>query len=194
MSGSIVEFGKLNETQKLQAVDLFLEGFGDFMTFSKDEELKKKLFLEIFSPTLFLCYLEDNKVLGLMGLGTHEVRPIDFKKDICQKYFGKLKGSIISSQMNGIFQKQVVKSETELYLDTLVTEPLHRNKGIGSLLIKKACSYGEYESIILEVFSKNETAIKFYERNGFTVLKRNKFSFMRLMGSGYPIKMIKNLK
>ena len=64
MEKQIVEFGKLNEAQKLEAVELFLIGFGHFMTFSKDEEKKKKLFLEIFSPDLFVCYLEDGKVLG----------------------------------------------------------------------------------------------------------------------------------
>ena len=82
MEKQIVEFGKLNDTQKLEAVELFLIGFGHFMTFSKDEEKKKKLFLEIFSPDLFICFLEDDKVLGLMGLGNNKTRPIDFKKHL----------------------------------------------------------------------------------------------------------------
>ena len=191
MIQSIIEFGELNDIQKEEAVDLFLYSFGHFMTFSKDKNLKKQLFLEIFSPNLFLCYVEDDKVLGLMGLGTNKVRPINFKKEICQKYFGKFKGFIISKQMNGIFQKIAVKNENELYLDTLVTHPSYRNKGIGTSLINKACKYGSYETIVTEVFSKNLNAIKFYEKNGFTIQKRNKCSLMRLMGSGYPIKMIK---
>ena len=72
-----------------------MDGFGKFMTFSKDEKVKKQLFMEIFDSKLFLCYLECDKVLGLMGLGTNKVRPINFKKDVCKKYFGKFKGSII---------------------------------------------------------------------------------------------------
>ena len=44
MKKQIVEFGKLSDTQKLEAVELFLIGFGHFMTFSKDEEKKKTLF------------------------------------------------------------------------------------------------------------------------------------------------------
>ena len=193
MGNSIIEFGKLTNSQKEEAVQLFLYGFGHFMTFSKDESLKKKLFLEIFSPNLFLCYVEENKVLGLMGLGTNKVRPIDFKKDICQKYFGKFKGSLISKQMNGIFQKPAVKGDNELYLDTLVTHPDYRNKGIGTLLIKKASSFGEYTTLVTEVFSKNENAMRFYMRNGFIISKKHKFSIMRLFGSGYPIVMSKSL-
>lgn len=193
MGNSIIEFGKLSSSQKEEAVQLFLYGFGHFMTFSKDEALKKKLFIEIFSPNFFLCYVEEDKVLGLMGLGTNKIRPIDFKKDICQKYFGKFKGSLISKQMNGIFQKSAVKNDKELYLDTLVTHPDYRNKGIGTELIKKTFSFGDYTSLVTEVFSKNENAINFYKRNGFTITKKHKFSIMRLFGSGYPIVMTKKI-
>ena len=194
MEKEITRFGKLTEVQKLEAVELFLIGFGHFMTFSKDEEKKKKLFLEIFNPELFVCYLEDGKVLGLMGLGNNKTRPIDFKKDICQKYFGKFKGFIINKQMNAIFQKPAVSLDSELYLDTLVTDPSARNKGIGTTLINKACSYGDYEILVTEVFSKNENAIKFYKKNGFIVKKENKVSMMRMFGSGYPIAMTKQIK
>ena len=191
MENQILEYGKLTDIQKSEAVDLFLEGFGHFMTFSKDEVAKKNLFIEIFDPKLFVCYLEENKVLGLMGLGTNKKRPIDFKKEICQKYFGKLKGTLISKQMNAIFQKPAVSSESELYLDTLVTDPGARKKGIGTALINKACSLEDYDSVIVEVFSDNENAIRFYEKNGFVSVKENKGSVMRLLGSGYPIIMEK---
>lgn len=193
MGNIIIEFGQLSDTQKEEAVQLFLYGFGHFMTFSKDEALKKKLFIEIFSPNCFLCYVEEDKVLGLMGLGTNKIRPIDFKKDICQKYFGKFKGSLISKQMNGIFQKSTVKNDKELYLDTLVTHPDYRKKGIGTELIKKTFSFGDYTSLVTEVFSKNENAINFYKRNGFTITKKHKFSIMRIFGSGYPIVMTKKV-
>ena len=194
MKENILEFGELSLSQKEEAVELFLDGFGKFMTFCKDEKVKKQLFMEIFDSKLFLCYLEGDKVLGLMGLGTNKARPINFKKDVCIKYFGKIKGTIISRQMNASFQKAVVKGEKELYLDTLVTHPSYRSKGIGTILVNKACSLKDYDSIIVEVFSKNKKAIKFYENNEFVISKKHKFSLMRLLGSGYPIKMTKNIK
>ena len=193
MNNKIIEFGELNSSQKEQAVELFLEGFGDFMTFSKDEEKKKALFIEIFDPKLFLCYLEENKVLGLLGLGTNKVRPINFKKEICQKYFGKFKGAIIAKQMNPIFQKPAVSDDKELYIDTIVVDPNHRKEGIGSFLLNKAETYGKYDTLVLEVFSKNQTAISFYKKNGFTIKREKKMSFMSLFGSGHPIVMVKSI-
>ena len=193
MENKIIEFGELNSSQKEQAVELFLEGFGGFMTFSKDKEKKKALFIEIFDPKLFLCYLEENKVLGLLGLGTNKVRPINFKKEICQKYFGKFKGAIIAKQMNPIFQKPAVSDDKELYIDTIVVDPNHRKEGIGSFLLNKAETYGKYETLVLEVFSKNQTAISFYKKNGFTIKREKKMSFMSLFGSGHPIVMVKSI-
>ena len=193
MEKEILEYGRLTNEQKSEAVDLFLEGFGHFMTFSKDETGKKNLFTEIFDPELFMCYLEEDKVLGLMGLGTNMKRPIDFKVEICRKYFGKIRGTLISKQMNAIFQKPAVSSERELYLDTLVTDPGCRKKGIGTALINAACSFGDYDSVIVEVFSDNENAIGFYEKNSFVRIKENKSSVMRLLGSGYPIVMKKEI-
>ena len=194
MEAQILNYGKLTDVQKAEAVDLFLEGFGHFMTFSKDEAAKKKLFIEIFDPELFICYLEEDNVLGLMGLGNNKKGPIDFKKENCQKYFGKLKGSLISKQMNAMFQKPAVSSDRELYLDTLVTASSARKKGIGTALINEACLFGDYESVVVEVFSDNENAIKFSEKNGFVTVKENKGSVMRFLGSGYPITMSKTLR
>ena len=191
MEKKIIEFGELNDLQKLQTVELFLNGFGSFMTFSKNEDKKKALFLEIFDPKLFLCYLEENKVLGLIGLGNNKVRPINFKKEICQKHFGKFKGAIISKQMNGIFQKPAVKLDSELYIDTIVVDINHRKKGIGTILLNKASTYGNYNTLVLEVFSKNQTAINFYKSNGFTIRKEKRMSLMSIFGSGHPIVMAK---
>lgn len=191
MEKKIIEFGELNDLQKLQTVELFLNGFGRFMTFSKNEDKKKALFLEIFDPKLFLCYLEENKVLGLIGLGNNKVRPINFKKEICQKHFGKFKGAIISKQMNGIFQKPAVKLDSELYIDTIVVDINHRKKGIGTILLNKASTYGGYNTLVLEVFSKNQTAINFYKSNGFTIRKEKRMSLMSIFGSGHPIVMAK---
>ena len=191
MEKTIKEYGKLTVEQKKEAVELFLIGFGRFMTFSGDEALKKTLFIEIFDPEWFFCYLEGERVLGLMGLGTSKRRPIDFRPEVCWKIFGEKKGRIISKQMNAVFQSKAVKGERDLYIDTLVTDPNARNKGIGSALMEKACSFKVYDAVYTEVFSKNVNAIGFYEKHGFVSVKKEKFSLLRLQGAGYPIKMKK---
>lgn len=192
MKFKIVEYGCLNELQKNQAVELFIEGFGHFMTFSKDEDLKRKLFFEMFHPTLFLCYVEDEKVLGLMGIATNKIRPLNFDYDLCIKYFGKLKGTIISKQMNAIFQSPVVKTKSELYIDILVTGSEARRKGVGTALLNHAFEMEGYTVWSVEAFSNNQAAISLYEKNGFRIEQRKKRSLMRFLGAGYPIRLRKS--
>ena len=189
MKNKIVEYGCLNEIQKKQAIELFMEGFGHFMTFSKDEELKRKLFLEIFHDSMFKCYVEDEKVLGLMGIATNKIRPLNFDYDACVKYFGKPKGAILSKQMNAIFQTPVVKSDDELYIDILVTGSKARRKGVGTALLNHAFEIEGYTTWSVEAFSDNQAALRLYEKNGFKVDKEKKLSLMRLLGSGYPVKL-----
>lgn len=191
MEYKIIEYGCLNEYQRKQAIELFMEGFGHFMTFSKDENLKRMFFFEIFHPSLFKCYVEEDRVLGLMGIATSEVRPIKFSYDICIKYFGKIKGAIISKQMNAIFQKPVVKSKEELYIDVLVTGSDARRKGVGTILLNYAFGLKDYEVWFVEAFSNNQAAINLYQKKGFIVDKREKLSPMRFLGAGYPIRMRK---
>lgn len=192
MEYKIVEYGYLNEFQKKQAVELFMEGFGHFMKFSKDEDLKRKLFLEIFHPSLFLCYVEEENVLGLMGIATNKMRPLDFDYNVCIKYLGKFKGAILSKQMNAIFQKPVVKSDDELYIDILVTGSGARRKGVGTALLNYAFEIEEYKVWSVEAFSNNQAAISLYEKNGFRVDKSKKMSLMRFLGAGYPITLRKS--
>lgn len=191
MAYEIIDYGSLDDDQQKKAVELFMEGFGSMMTFSKDGALIRNLLVEIFDTELFKCYVEDGKVLGLIGVATNKVRPLNFVQESCVKYFGKLKGRMISSQMNGVFQKPVVKFADEIYIDVLVTGSEARRKGVGSALLNYAFAIKGYNTFYVHVFSKNLPAIKLYEKNGFIVEKREKFSLMRFMGNGYPVKMKK---
>ena len=64
----------------------------------------------------------------------------------------------------------------------------------GQGLINEAYSNKDYETIVVEVFSKNIIAISFYMKNGFIIKKRHKCSMMRIFRSGYPVVMIKSKK
>lgn len=190
----IAEYGSLNTEQKEQAIEIFIEGFCHMMTFSKDKDVLKALFKSGFDNSLFVCYIEGEKVLGIMGLATNKVRPLKFEHDICVSLFGKMKGKILCKQMNTIFQKAVVKGERELYIDILATAGNARGKGVATRLLTYAFELQEYELCYIEVFSKNRTAARLYEKLGFNVYKKEIFSPMCFIGSGYPILMRKELK
>lgn len=192
---SIIEYGDLNDCQKEQAVEIFLEGFGHMMTFSKDKNKLKKLFFNILNPTLFKCYVEQGQVLGIMGLATNKVRTVKFDCDVCIHLFGKMKGKILSKQMNAIFQAPVVKEDRDLYIDILATAGKARGKGIATTLLKYAFDFKEFDNCYIEVFSNNENALRLYKKVGFSIYKKEKFSLLSLAvsGMGYPIKMKKEL-
>ncbi len=191
----IIEYGNLNDCQKEQAVEIFLEGFGHMMKFSKDKNILKKLFFKILNPALFKCYVEQGEVLGIMGLATNKVRPLKFDSDVCVNLFGKMKGKILSKQMNAIFQTSVVKDDKELYIDVLATAGKARGKGVATALLDYAFTMGEVDYCYIEVCSKNSPAVRLYKKLGFTIYKERKLSLINLAvsGSGYPIKMKKEL-
>ena len=85
--------------------------------------------------------------------------------------------TILSKQMNLIFQKPVVKSKDELYIDILVTGSVARRKGIGTALLNHAFEIPEYTVWSVEAFSNNQAAIRLYEKNGFKVVQSKKTLF-----------------
>lgn len=189
----ITQYGQLNDKQKREAVEIFMEGFGHMMTFSKDQNATKALFLEALNPVYFYAYIEKETVLGIMGIGTNKIRPVKFHEDLCKKLFGKIKGKIISMQMNAIFQSKTVTEDADLYIDTLAVAKQARGKGIGTKLIQYAFALPEYKNYYIEVLSKNENAKKLYEKLGFIQYKKSKIYITSLKGWGYPIKMKRSI-
>ena len=57
----------------------------------------------------------------------------------------------------------------ENYIEGIFVNSNYQNKGIGTALINKAKE--EKEELTLNVYEKNREAIKFYEKNGFKIVK-----------------------
>jgi len=187
----IIEFNQLNDIQKEKAVEIFIEGFGHMMTFSKDKKLLRSLFLSAMNPFFVLACLEEKDVLGILGFATNKIRPIKLEMTHCVELFGKFKGVMICRQMNAIFQSNVVNEDTDFYVDILATTEYARGKGVATRLLDYCFELPIYENYYIEVLSKNTNAQRLYEKYGFVVYKRSRFSTTSLMGFGYPIKMKK---
>lgn len=192
-SNEIKRYGQLSSVQKDEAVEVFLEGFGHMMSFSKDKQDLKDLFSVAFHPEYFYTYIENEKVLGILGIATNHIRPIKFDLNQCMKTLGKWKGYIVCKQMNMIFQSQAVRKETDLYIDVLATTKTARGRGVATKLLEYAFALPRYEEYYIEVLSKNQNAKRLYEKKGFVAYKRKYVSFIRSMGFGYPIKMKRNV-
>lgn len=57
----------------------------------------------------------------------------------------------------------------EDYIEGIFVNSNYQNKGIGTALLNKAKE--EKEELTLNVYEKNRKAIKFYEKNGFKIVK-----------------------
>ncbi|MPW26845.1 GNAT family N-acetyltransferase [Alkalibaculum sp. M08DMB] len=186
-------YAQLNNIQKEEAIGVFLEGFGHMMTFSKDNEELKCLFTMAFHPFYIYAYLENGKVLGILGIASNCIRPIKIDINQSVKVYGKFKGSIIGKQMNLVFQRQVVKKNTDIYIDVLATTKNARGRGVATRLLEYAFSLPKYEECYIEVLSKNLNAKKLYEKSGFIAYQKKPLSYTSLMGFGYPIRMKRDL-
>lgn len=67
------------------------------------------------------------------------------------------------------YQDPVIRDHTTLYIDDLCIEQTCRGQHIGSRLYETACKYAKMRkcySVTLNVWTCNESAMKFYERMG----------------------------
>ena len=100
-------------------------------------------------------------------------KEIPFSKDIYyhlishDHYF--INGYFVEEQLVGVIY--VNRRENIYYVDDIVVKDNYRNQGIGSELfryIEKQALANNIVRIELDVWSFNEKAIQFYQKNGFT--------------------------
>lgn len=187
----IMKYHELCDSQKRELIEILVDGFGHLMNFTKDKDILRELFFYSLNQDYFFAYVEENTVLGFVGIATNKIRPVKFDKNICINLFGKGKGTILCMQMNSIFQSKVVTKATDLYIDFLATSKEARGKGIATKLLTYCFQLPNYKDYYIEVLSQNITAKKLYEKLGFHIYTKQYFSIISSMGFGYPIKMKK---
>lgn len=62
---------------------------------------------------------------------------------------------------------------SELYLSAHYVRPHSQNKGYGRLLLEQGLAHyeGQYDAVYLEVDTKNEKGVVFYEQEGFEIIR-----------------------
>lgn len=190
---NIVCLSSLDDEKKREAVELFVEGFRHIFSFAKDKSELVELFLSSFNYSLVYVYICNEKVVGVLGLGTNKKRVFHFDSRICQRIFGNIKGKILYSQLRMIAETPAVKNEYDLYIDYLTTDAGMRGKGIATKLLDFACQLPGYQECYIEVLSKNVEAKRLYEKLEYKVYRKSFNFFTLIQGFGYPIKMKKTI-
>lgn len=190
-NNKIVSYENLTESEKIEFVEIFFEGFGHLFNLKKDIDKFKSLLCVSLHPINSYAYLSDNQVLGILLLATNKLRPLKLNEQVAIELFGKIKGVLMCRQINAIFQSKVVEKEKDLYIDVLGVSQKARKQGIGTELLRYAFSIEGFNTYFIEVLSKNINAKRLYKNIGFSEIKKNYFSPIRLLGYGFPIKMKK---
>ncbi|MBJ8282396.1 GNAT family N-acetyltransferase [Staphylococcus pseudintermedius] len=62
---------------------------------------------------------------------------------------------------------------SEVYLSAHYVRPHSQNKGYGRLLLEQGLAHyeGQYDAVYLEVDTKNEKGVAFYEQEGFEIIR-----------------------
>ena len=186
----IKKLSELNENQINQAINVFVEGFYNvFSSISKDKEKLHRIFICSFDRDMTYAYLQDDEVVGFLGIANHIKRPLKFDKEVFIKEIGGFAGKVTYFGVSMAMEKLHVITSQEVYIDFIATNPNHRSKGIGKKLIMFVRESLGYKHIELEVFSKNPRAKQFYEREGFKVIKKKIDPLNVLQGFGRRIVM-----
>ena len=186
----IKKLSELSDEQVNQAMNVFVEGFYNvFSTISKDKDKLHKIFKHSFDFDMVYTYLLDDKVVGFLGIADHRKRPLKINKEIFLETIGGFAGKITYIGVSTAMEKLNVVSPQDIYIDFITTSPEHRSKGIGKQFIEFIRDTLGYKHIELEVFSKNQKAKRFYEREGFNVIKVKFDLMMMLQGFGRRIVM-----
>lgn len=186
---------KLSDEYKKQAVNIFVDGFIDVLTFAKSRDELIKLFENSLVYKFVYVAICDDKIVGVMGVANNKSRAIKFQNNKFIEMYGKVKGSVLKKQLEIMMEKIPVKEDTDLYIDYLTTVKDYRGQGIGTKLLGYACDYIEgYEQCYIEVLSRNLNAKRLYENIGFTLYKKSYNPFIMLGGNGYPIMLKKSIK
>jgi putative acetyltransferase len=97
------------------------------------------------------------------------------KKEYWDKNFSKVKAAIPNSKLFVYEEDNIIKGFIGIignYIAGLFVREEFQNNKIGKRLLENAQALSQ--DLSLDVFSKNEKAVKFYKRNGFKIIYTRK--------------------
>jgi len=196
MEYKVCKLSELSEKQIDCAASICTEGLYNILSvISKDKVVLKELFKESFDNEMNYACLYNDEVIGFMGLSDSSARAAGkMKQESFERLFGARKAKMMYKAISSAFTKLKTYSGNAVEIEFLAAASHFRGKGVGTQLIHYLCSNLPYESCVLDVYSKNPDAKRFYERLGFKVIKVKSDWTLRLRGIGKTITMQLDVK
>ena len=196
MEYKLHKLSELNEGQINHATAICVEGlYNIFSIISKDNAVLEELFKDSFDYGMNYACLHNEEVVGFIGLGDASRRATGkMKQETFERLFDKHKSKMMYRAMSSAFTKPKNYSNNEVEVEFFVTASHFRGKGVGTWIIHYLCANFPYEFCVLDVYSKNLEAKRFYERLGFEQVKIKSDWMLRLRGIGKTITMQLDMK
>lgn len=135
------------------------------------------------------------QVVGIVGLGDAQVRPLDFPFRLLRRRFGTWRAAAYSVLLG--VRNLNRPGPNEVLLENLAVSPPWRNRGIGARLVAhveasaraRGCSH-----VALDVTDTNNTALQFYLHLGYEIVKARRYPLIRKrVGFGGNYRMRKDV-
>jgi len=169
-----------------QMSKIFADGFYDhgLKHFSKDKAKLAKAMEHIFDLSAFYVAVENEEILAFIGCTAKKPPPIKLDKKILIRELGFIRGRIAFWGLNKYMVNHTYPFELSPQtgsIEFVVTATEHRGKGVAYGLLSYVMEVSQFEDYVLEVIDINATAIRLYERLGYSEIKRTP----AIKGSGF---------
>lgn len=183
---------ELGKNAKRKLSEIFVDGFGMYLTFfSKDKEKLVNAFEHMFVTEVFYVAVIDGEAAGMAACTDSKARfSINHDKKELIKHLGLLKGTFADYAFKREFQKPpVLSGEKTASVEFVATASKYRGKGAASAIMKHLFSLPQYEEYVLEVADTNTNAVRLYEKLGYKEFRRIRQRFGRISGVNYLVYM-----
>ena len=175
-----MEFFKASELAfdpRQQMGEIFADGFYEhgLKYLSKDKNKLARATGHIFNLESFYVAVTGNEIMAFIGCTNKKPSAVALNREILIRELGFFRGRIAYRVLNKYIVNNKYPVEQTLqtgFVEFVATAPEHRGKGAASKLLLHVIEAMPFSEYVLEVVDINDTAIRVYERCGFSEIKR----------------------
>lgn len=186
----------LREQHRQAAAEIYDEAFGEkFAVAVPSPERRVRLLAESLQLKYSIGAVCRDKLLGIAGyqsVAGSLTGGMSYRQLL--SHLGVLRGNWAAAIFS-LYERKL--SPGEMLMGGIAVDPVARGQGIGTQLLNELCGFATEQGlrrIRLDVIDTNDEARRLYQRNGFRVVKTEKFEWLRwLLGFGGAVTMRKRL-
>ncbi|GAB6931103.1 hypothetical protein JCM10914A_50860 [Paenibacillus sp. JCM 10914] len=156
-----------------EVAEVFVDGYySELSYFTKDRNLLKLAFRDLFSPEVFYLAEVEGEVVGILACAHNKQRAMPVEITPLQNALGETTGELAYNVMKKEFNSPIPYDNETGYIECVATSERARGKGVSTALMKYVMEELPYSRYVLEVTNRNEIAHRMYQKLGFQEIER----------------------